>query len=100
MEFCADVDEFWAWCPTTANLSEVFALGEEADIAYNQYWDWDLQLLKRAVNPWPEGWPEGLHDLHCVVRKRRIEVPPNECAHHPRSDALWDLHVWELLDRT
>ena len=30
VEFCADVDEFWAWCPTPATLSEVFALGEAA----------------------------------------------------------------------
>ena len=100
VEFCADVDEFWAWCPTPAILSEVFALGEKADSAYDQYWDWDFQLLKRAVDPWPEAWPRGLHDLHRVVRERRIEVPPNERAHHPRSDALWDLHVWEVLNRT
>jgi hypothetical protein len=100
VEFCADVDEFWAWCPTPAVLSEVFALGQKADSAYDQYWDWDFRLLKKAVDPWPEAWPQGLHDLHRIVRERCIDVPPNEHAHHPRSDALWDLHVWELLNRT
>jgi hypothetical protein len=100
VEFCAGVDEFWAWCPTPETLSEVFALGEEAASAYDRYWDWDFQLLKSAVDPWPDVWPPGLNDLHRVVRERRIEVPPNEHAHHPRSDALWDLHVWGLLDRT
>ena len=93
MEFCAQVDEFWAWCPTPAVLSEVFALGEEAAGAHDRYWDCDFQLLRKAVNPWPDAWPQELHDLNRVVRERGIEVPPNEHAHHPRSDALWDLHV-------
>lgn len=100
VEFCAQVDEFWAWCPTPAVLSEVFALGEEAASAHDRYWDWDFQLLKKAVDPWPDAWPQELHDLNRVVRERGIEVPPNEHAHHPRSDALWDLHVWGLLNRT
>ncbi len=99
VEFCAEVDEFWAWCPTPTMLAEVFALGERAGSAYDRYWDWDFQLLKRAVDPWPEAWPQVLHDLHGVVRERCIEVPPNEHAHDPRSDALWNLHVWGLLDR-
>ncbi len=98
VDFCGEVDEFWAWCPTPEVLSDVFALGEEATTAYDRYWDWDFQLLKRVVDPWPNGWPRELHDLNRVVRERGIEVPPNEHAHRPRSDALWDLRVWELLD--
>jgi hypothetical protein len=100
VEFCAEGDEFWAWCPTHQVLSQVFALGEAAASAYDRYWNWDFQLLRRVVDPWPEGWPLALHDLHRAVRERRIELSPNEHAHHPRSDALWDLHVWGLLDRT
>jgi hypothetical protein len=100
VEFCGDVDEFWAWCPAPELLSEVFALEEEPAKAYDRYWDWDLQLLKTVVDPWPEPWPLELHDLNRAVSGRHIEVPPNEHAHHPRADALWDLQVWGLLDRS
>lgn len=87
VEFCAGVDEFWAWCPTPELLSQAFGLGEDAGRVFARYWDWDLQLLKRTVYPWPEGWPQELCDLHRAALDRRIEVPPNEYAHHPRSDA-------------
>ena len=63
VDFCADVDEFWAWVPTLASVAEFFELNDErASDLYAQYWDWDLQLVRSLVTPWPRGWPERLLD--------------------------------------
>ncbi|MCO8129428.1 hypothetical protein NHL50_19675 [Acidimicrobiia bacterium EGI L10123] len=100
-DFCGDVDEFWAWCPTVEELAgPPFDLGDEAEQAHRRYWDWDLQLLRRLVSPWPDGWPTGLCDLNAAVRSAGITPPPNESAHHPRGDASWNAAVFRLLQAT
>jgi len=95
--FCGDVDEFWAWCPTVEVLAGLFGLGDAASDAHRQYWDWDLQLLRRAVSPWPDGWPTRLHDLNAAARAAGVMPPTNESAHHPRADALWNVRVFKLI---
>jgi len=98
-EFCGEVvHEFWAWCPTGETLASSFDLGESAPGMYERYWDWDLQLLRRVVDPWPPGWPQQLCDLNGLAREVGLVPPPNASAHHPREDALWDLQVFKLAD--
>lgn len=53
---------------------------------YAKYWDWDLQLLRSLVDPWPEVWPDGLHDLNAAAREAGVEVPPGRrTISHPTS---------------
>ena len=82
-DFCGSPDEFWAWCPTVEVLAGAFGLGDNAPAAFDRFWDWDFQLLRRVVDPWPLDWPVSLHDLNAAVRAAGVEVPPNESAHHP-----------------
>lgn len=98
-EFCGDVvDEFWAYGPTVEALAELFGLGDEAPAAHARYWDWDLELMRRLVDPWPTGWTTEMSDLNSAARQAQIELPPNKLAHHPRHDALWDLEVWQMIE--
>lgn len=96
--FCGTPDEFWAWCPTVDTLRDVFHLGDEAPAMLQLYWDWDFQLLRRMVRPWPTGWPARLRDLNAAARAAAVDVPPNEAAHHPGADALWNRRVRQLID--
>jgi hypothetical protein len=49
------------------------------------FWDWDLQLLKTVVSPWPSEWPAQLCDLRALVDEVGLVPPSNVAAHHPRS---------------
>ena len=94
LDFCGQPDEFWAWCPSR---EDVISLNAPAPAdAHARLWDWDLQLLRRLLDPWPEGWPTILCDLHGLADKTGIALPLNEVAHHPRHDALWNARVFEL----
>lgn len=93
--FCGEPDEFWAWCPTVDQLHAFGLTGSEALGAYRHYWDWDFQLVRSAVEPWPPNWPTRCHDLQDYALRARIELPPNPGAHHPRLDALWNLEVFK-----
>lgn len=97
-EFCGRPDEFWAWCPTVEMITTFFGLGEGGAAAHAAFWDWDLQLLKAIVRPWPEGWPTELCDLNRLVREAGVQPPKNESAHHPRDDALWNRMVFRLVE--
>ena len=96
-DFCGSPDEFWAWCPSVETLAIAFDLGEHAPAARELYWGWDLQLLRRVVDPWPASWPTQLHDLNEAARAAGIRLPPNNSGHHPRFDALWNRSVFRLL---
>lgn len=95
--FCGSPDEFWAWCPTVEVLSKIFGLGPDAPAAFERYWDWDFQLLRRVVDPWPAGWPAQLCNLSTAARNAGIAVPRNDSPHHPRDDALWARRVFQLV---
>jgi hypothetical protein len=79
-------------------LRVVFELGDTAERRHAQYWDWDLQLLRQIVSPWPEGWPRTLNDACARAMELGQRLPVNELPHHPRSDALWLRRVVALFD--
>ena len=93
-EFCTGVSEWWAWCPTVDDLKRGFDLDRHTAERYHRaYWDWDLQLIRNVVTPWPDAWPLVLGDLHRLAVDRGVELHPNERPHHPRFDAEWGLGI-------
>lgn len=98
IEFCDHVDEFWAWIPTLESFAGWFGLGEEAAEIYSRYWDWDLQMLRRLVQPWPDGWPDRLSDLNQAAVEAGVEIPPRAVNHlHPRVHAEWNRELFERI---
>lgn len=75
VDFCGDVDEFWAWVPTEESVAAWFGLGDEAPDVFARYWDIDLQHLRALVDPWPAGWPDELHDLRPAAEGLGVEIP-------------------------
>lgn len=100
IDFCSNVDELWAWIPTMTSFSEWFGLGEEAAGLYAKYWDWDLQMMRSLVQPWPDGWPDYLLDLNAAAIEAGVEIPPRAENHlHPRVHAEWNRELFELIRR-
>lgn len=98
VEFCGDVDEFWAWIPTMERVAEWFGLGPEAPDIYAKYWDWDLQMVRSLVDPWPEGWPDSLCDLNTAAVEAGVEIPPRQENHlNPIVHALWNRELFERI---
>jgi hypothetical protein len=97
VDFCGHVDEFWAWCPSEQDLIALDLPATEAAEAWRRYWDWDFQLLRRLVSPWPDGWPTECRDLHRAATALRTALPPNPNAHHPAADAQWNADVFKAL---
>ena len=98
IDFCGDVDEFWAWIPTMESFAEWFDLGRNAPDLYAKYWDWDLQMLRSLVDPWPEGWPDSLQDLNTAAVEARVELPPRQPNHlAPDVHAAWNRELFELI---
>ncbi|MDJ0953036.1 MAG: hypothetical protein QNJ81_05100 [Acidimicrobiia bacterium] len=99
VDFCGEVDEFWAWIPTLQSVTDFFDLAdEEAAELYAEYWDWDLQLVRSLVRPWPQGWPDRLRDLNAAAAAAGVEVPPRAKNHlHPRIHAEWNRSLFELI---
>ena len=98
IDFCGDVDEFWAWIPTLERFLEWFGLGEEAAELYAKCWDWDLQMVRALVQPWPEGWPDRLLNLNAAAVEAGVEVPPRAVNHlHPRVHAEWNRELFERI---
>ena len=95
--FCGRPDEFWAWCPSIDDLAATFDLGPNTPQAHDRYWDWDLQLVRSIVDPWPDGWPTRLHDLHQAASTAGIDLPANDLPHHPVHDARWNREVFRRL---
>lgn len=98
VEFCDDVDEFWAWIPSMESVAEWFDLGAEAQDLYDQYWDVDLQMLQSLVEPWPETWPNRLHDLNAAAAEAGVDIPERRSDHlNPRVHALWNRQLFEMI---
>lgn len=95
VDFCGQVDEFWAWQPSRDDL---VALGVDAmnvDEMWRRYRDWDYQLLRSLVGPVAAGWPQRCRDLHALARTAGIVPPANPNPHHPGDDAAWGLLVYQ-----
>ncbi len=100
VEFCGDVDEFWAWIPTLESFAAWFELGPEASGIYETYRDWDLQMLQSIVNPWPVGWPDQLQDLNAAATDAGVELPPRRPNHlAPDVHVVWNRDLFELIRR-
>jgi len=98
VDFCGDVDEFWAWIPTLDRFAQSFRLGEEAAALYEKYRDVDLQMLRGLVDPWPAGWPTGLLDLNAAAVTAGVDIPPRAANHlHPRVHVEWNRQLFELI---
>jgi len=98
IDFCGDVEEFWAWVPTVEKFAEWFGLGEEAAGLYAKCWDVDFQMVRSLVDPWPGGWPDGLLDLNAAAIAAGVEIPPRAVNHlHPRVHAEWNRGLFERI---
>jgi hypothetical protein len=98
MDFCGDVDEFWAWIPTIERFSEWSGFGEEAAEVYAKCWDVDFQMLRSLVQPWPDGWPNRVFDLNAAASEAGIGIPPRAVNHlHPQVHAEWNRELFELI---
>jgi hypothetical protein len=101
LDFCGDVDEFWAWIPTMERFAEWFRLGEEAAELYARHWDVDLQMVRSLVQPWPDGWPDHLLDLNAAAVEAGVEIPPRAVNHlHPRVHTEWNRELFKLIRRS
>ncbi len=98
VEFCGDVDEFWVWIPTLESFCEWFDLGDEGPDVYAKYRDWDLQMLRMLVDPWPHGWPEVVHDLNKAAVEAAVEIPPRQDNHlAPDVHADWNRQLYARI---
>ena len=98
VDFCGDVDEFWAWIPTQESFAKWFELGEEAAELFAGYWDYDLQMLRSLVQPWPDGWPDHLMNLNTAATEAAVEPPPIAENHlHPRVHAEWNQELFRRI---
>jgi len=54
--------------------------------------------LIEAADPWPEGWPDILHDLNTAAVEAGVEIPPRQ-ANHLVLDvhAVWNGELFELI---
>jgi hypothetical protein len=96
-EFIGPAPQFWAWCPSVADI-RAFAAPERAARLHRQFADWDYQLLRGLFDVPPVGWPPDCQDLHALAEG--IELPHNPNPHDPLSDAHWGRAVWLRAHRS
>jgi hypothetical protein len=98
VDFCGEVDEFWAWIPTIERFAEFFGLGEEASDLFGRFWNVDLHMLQDLVHPWPAGWPDRLLNLNAAALAAGVAIPSRAANHlHPRVHAEWNRNLFELI---
>jgi hypothetical protein len=98
LDFCGEVDEFWAWVPTVERFAAFFGLGDQAAGPYERFWNVDLQMLQGLVQPWPATWPGRLHDLNAAALAAGVEIAPRAANHlHPRVHAEWNRDLFQRI---
>lgn len=98
VDFCRDVDEFWAWIPTVESFAQWFGVGERASELYTRCRDVDLRMIQALVSPWPAGWPDCLHDLNSTAAAAGVALPPRAVNHlHPRVHAEWNRQLFACI---
>jgi hypothetical protein len=101
VDFCGEVDEFWAWIPTAEGFAEWSGLGDKAPEVFDRFWNIDLQMLRALGDPWPPAWPNSLHNLNSAAVATGVEIPPRAPNHlHPRVHAEWNRQLFELIRAT
>lgn len=99
IEFCGEVDEFWAWIPSLESVAEWFGLGDNAPELYAQHREVDLHMLQSLVDPWPERWPSGLCDLSVAAAEAGVTIPERRRDHlNPRVHAVWNRTLFEMIE--
>lgn len=98
LDFCGDVDEFWAWVPTIEIFAEYSRLGDQALEVFQKCWDVDLQMLKALISPWFARWPNELNDLNRAAAAAGVQIPTRAANHlHPRVHAEWNRKLFGLI---
>jgi hypothetical protein len=98
LDFCGEVDEFWAWIPTIERFAEWFHLGDEAAELFAKWWDIDIQMLQGLVKPWPHVWPRVLNNLNAAAIATGVDIPLRAANHlHPRVHAEWNRQLFERI---
>jgi hypothetical protein len=98
LNFCGNVDEFWAWIPTVERFAGWFRLGSEAAAVFARWLDTDLQKLQALVDPWPNAWPRRLHNRNAAAIAHGVEIPPRAANHlHPRVHAEWNRQLFARI---
>lgn len=97
--FCGDVTEFWAWIPTVESFASFFKLdAAPAAALHRQHREVDLHMLRALVQPWPAGWPVGLHDLQAAAAAAGVQIPPRAPNHlHPQVHAEWNRSLYQRI---
>ena len=98
VEFCGEVDEFWAWVPSEESVAAWFDLGDEAAELFGGYWDIDLQHLQALIDPWPDKWPGELCNLRPIAEELGVELPERRPDHlNPRVHAEWNRELFARI---
>lgn len=98
VDFCGDVDEFWAWIPTLERFAEWFGLGDDAPEVFARCWNIDLRMIRALVHPWPSGWPNRLLNLNAAAAAAGVEIPRRAGNHlHPRVHVEWNRQLFERI---
>lgn len=94
VQFCGDVEEFWAWFPSADDVVSLGAPPPMAVQILQRYADWDYQLLCGLVAGHSVSWPQHCRDVHALARRTGITLPTNPLPHHPAHDAAWNREVF------
>ena len=99
LDFCDDVDEFWAWVPTLERFTVFSGLSGEAALqVFQKFRDVDLQMLQSLIQPWPDSWPDQLSDLNAAATAAGVNIPDRADDHlHPRVHAEWNRDLFKLI---
>ncbi len=101
IDFCGNVDEFWAWVPSLKSFTKWSGLGDEAAAVYAKWQDYDLQMLRSLVQPWPDNWPDRIHDLNAARIKAGASVPPQAVNYkHPQVHTEWNRELFRRIQAT
>ena len=76
-------------------------MGDDAPDLYARSRDVDLVMMRAVIDPWPDGWPDTLHDLNTAAVAAGVEIPPweaNQIA--PEVHADWNRRLFELILRS
>ena len=99
LDFCGEVDELWAWVPSRDRIKAFFNLDEKgASEVFEKCWDVDLQMLKNLISPWPDNWPNELHDLNATAVDAGVKIPERSKNHlNPSVHIKWNRDLFKLI---
>ena len=91
---------FWAIFPTIDQLKKLNDSALSPQQIFDQYADWDYQLLKNLFAQRPPNFPSNCSNLTEILQDIPPHlIPKNEQAHNALSDALWNYKIWKLAKK-